>query len=138
MSKWVDGFIAGAGALALGVLIGQSGKSHKKHFHRRRHFTRSRRNPGWRQRQLEVEILAFLREARETLAVMNNPKTDSIDAEFIVPPNPANASPTSQEPAPEVTIKCPGYVPSNRIDEIPCKFCGLQQHDPIHDAARST
>lgn len=47
--------------------------------------------------------------------------------------NPANASPTSQEPAPEVTKECPGYVPSNRIDEIPCKFCGLQQHDPIHD-----
>lgn len=104
MSKWVGGFIAGAGALALGVLIGKSGSPKTKRL--KRHHTRyvrgrSGRNPGWRRRLIEVEMLAFLQEARETLAAMNNPKTDSLDAEFIVPPNPANASPAAQEPPPE-------------------------------------
>jgi hypothetical protein len=104
--SWVGGFMAGVGAVTLGILIGQSGHPSRRHHHRRRQrqfYVRRRSgfNPGYRRRLIECEMLAFLREARETLAVMNNPKSPSVDAEFIVDPGTANASPKAQEPMPE-------------------------------------
>jgi hypothetical protein len=50
-------------------------------------------------------MLLFLKEARETLQALNNPKVLPVDAEFIEPPNPANAEPTAQEPPPEAKEK---------------------------------
>lgn len=108
MSNWVGGFLAGAGALAVGAgagalavgfLIGKdqprsaSKRSHKKRFHgrdRRYRFARRRGiNPGWQQRQIEREYLAFLREARETMRTMNKPAAPPIDAEFVDAPKTA-------------------------------------------------
>lgn len=75
--KWLGGFLARAGAVALGVLIA---KPARKNRYVRVHRNRTRMNPGWRQRRLEREMLEFLREARTILEVMNNPKAATVDA----------------------------------------------------------
>ena len=92
--SWVAGFVAGACALGVGVLIGESEPRSIRHKRRHHRFVAryNGRNPGWQRRRLEREMLAFIREARETLQEMNSPKGPGpeINAEFIVPPNPAN------------------------------------------------
>lgn len=96
--KWLGGFLAGAGAVALGVLIAKPGR---RKGCARVHRIRTRMNPGWRQRRLEREMLEFLREARTTLEVMNNPKAATVDAEF-AEPVPATGAGDSQFTTPEV------------------------------------
>jgi hypothetical protein len=102
---WAGGFWAGVGAVTLGLLIGQSGRPQRRNRHRshRRFHVRRRSgfNPGYRRRLIEREMLAFLREAREALSVMNNPKSPAVDAEFIVEPGTANAKDAAQELPPE-------------------------------------
>lgn len=89
------GFVLGRAARALPVV--------------RRHSYR-RRNPGWLNRQQQIvneELLAGLREWREIMRDMRNPKGPGleIDAEFI-PPGfsravPANGADGSQAASPE-------------------------------------
>ena len=101
--SWIGGFCAGVGAVTLGVLLGKSGRKRRRGKHR---FVRGRSgfNPGWRQRRLERETLAYLREARITLEALNNAHAPPIDAEFIEPV-PANGADGSHTASPEAKEK---------------------------------
>ena len=101
MKKFVGGLIAGALLVGFGVSLG---KSSGRHYRRRHRFVRGRSgiNPGSR-RRLDHEMRLYLREARELIAELRNPKVPypNLDAEFT--PGTANAEPTAQEPTPEAT-----------------------------------
>ena len=88
MSKFVGGLVAGGLLVALGVSLGKS------------LGYRPRQGARLQGARLQREMRLYLREARELIRELRTPK---IDAEFIEPPNPANASPAPEPSAPEAT-----------------------------------
>lgn len=103
MSKF-GWFLAGAGAVLAGVAISKTsngaGRRHRHHL-RFRHRYRTRVNPG----AIDRELLRAIREYRsliEELRSEMNPKTPTIDAEF-VQPAPADASDPARSTSPEAT-----------------------------------
>jgi len=103
--KFLWGAIAGGLLVGFGVSLGKSSKR-PRHFRRRHRFVRGRSgiNPGSR-RRLEREMRLYLREARELIAELRNPKVPypNLDAEFI--PGTPNASDGAEPSAPEATKK---------------------------------
>ena len=89
MKSFIGGLIAGAALLGVGVALGKPSPRRPRHFARKRIYrgSYSRPNPGAFQR----EALAYIREAREMLQELRNPKTPAFeplrpvfeDAEFV-------------------------------------------------------
>ena len=100
MSKFVGGLVAGGLLVALGVSLGKSSGYRPRHHRRRHRFVRGRSGFNPQGARLQREMRLYLREARELIRELRTPK---IDAEFIEPPNPANASPAPEPSAPEAT-----------------------------------
>jgi hypothetical protein len=90
MKSFIGGLIAGAVILGAGVALGKPSPRRPRHFARRRIYrgSYSRPNPG----AFEREALAYMREARELIQELRNPKTPTFEpyvpfegAEFVRP-----------------------------------------------------
>jgi hypothetical protein len=94
--KLVGGLIAGALLVGFGFSLGKTRpvvRSRRRHH--RSFKVRSRFNPGYRRHRLEREMLAYIREGRELIRELRNPKAPSgppqVDAEFYIQPGEARA-----------------------------------------------
>jgi len=103
--KFLWGAIAGGLLVGFGVSLGKSSGGRPRHHRRRHRFIRGRSGFNPQRLRLEREMRLYLREARELIAELRNPKVPypNLDAEFI--PGTANASDGAEPSAPEANKK---------------------------------
>lgn len=96
MKSFIGGLIAGAALLGVGVALGKPSRPATRKHMAYRSFRRSRRNPGFEARANDREIMEYLREARDWMREVRNPKATFPpfnEAGFVKPDNPPPPTP---------------------------------------------